>query len=254
MSANRWPSRLGLAGGIDKLGARAAELLAIGFGSVEFGTVTPNPEPGSHEGVRALAARLAALPPRKRGTTRIGIGLGMQAAAPEALAAQWTRGLRESWAAADYVSFNLSARRYRPLLAYEHWAFLLGAFAAVAGERERERERSAAGGHRHVGLALKLPLGETGEFPLLLAEAAVDAGFDAVIAVLPEGAARIERLHALAAHLDGRSALIAVGGIRTGADVRTALDAGADGVQVHTIFAELGAHCLPMLACAAPGS
>lgn len=250
MSANRWPSRLGLAGGIDKLGARAAELLAIGFGSVEFGTVTPNPEPGSHEGARALAARLAALPPRNRGTTRIGIGLGMQAAAPEALAAEWTRGLCESWAAADYVSFNLSARRYRPLLAYEHWTFLLHAFAAVAAERER----CAAGGHRHVGLALKLPLGETGEFPLLLAEAAVDAGFDAVIAVLPEDPARVERLHALAAHLDGRTALIAVGGIRTGADVRAALGAGADGVQVHTIFAELGAHCLPMLACTDTGS
>ncbi len=245
MSANRWPSRLGLAGGIDKDGARAAELLAIGFGSVEFGTVTPNPEPGSHAGVRSLAARLAALPSRERGTTRIGIGLGMQAATPAALAAEWTRGQRESCDVADYLSFNLSARRYRPLLDYEHWPFLLGAFAAVAGERER----SAASSHRHVGLALKLPLGATGEFPLLLAEAAVDAGFDAVIAVLPEDPTRIERLHALAAHLDGRSALIAVGGIRTGADVRDALDAGADGVQVHRIFAELGAHCLPMLAC-----
>lgn len=250
MSANRWPSRLGLAGGIDKDGARAAELLAMGFGSVEFGTVTPNPEPGSHGGVRSLAARLAALPSRERSTTRIGIGLGMQAAAPAALAEEWTGGLRESWAAADYLSFNLSARRYRPLLAYEHWNLLLRAFAAVA----RERERSAAGAQRHVGLALKLPLGATGEFPLLLAEAAVDAGFDGVIAVLPEDPARIERLQALATHLDGRSALIAVGGIRTGADVRAAVDAGSDGVQVHTIFTELGARCLPLLACNDAGS
>lgn len=243
MSANRWPSRLGLAGGIDKDGARAAELLAMGFGSVEFGTVTPDPEPGSHRGVCSLAARLAALPAHERSATRIGIGLGMSAAAPSALPAEWTRGLCESWAVADYLSFNLSARRYRPLLIDEHRAMLLHAFAAVAAKREE----CVAAGERYLALALKLPLFATGTFSLMLAEAAVDAGFDAVIAVLPEHAARLERLHALAAQLDGRSASIAVGGIRTSADVRAALDAGADGVQVHTIFAQLGAHCLPML-------
>lgn len=35
-----WLNRPGLAGGIDKTGERADELLGLGFGSVEFGSVT----------------------------------------------------------------------------------------------------------------------------------------------------------------------------------------------------------------------
>ena len=34
-----WLARPGLAGGIDKSGERAGELLGLGFGSVEFGSV-----------------------------------------------------------------------------------------------------------------------------------------------------------------------------------------------------------------------
>jgi dihydroorotate dehydrogenase len=63
-----WHARPGLAGGIDKDGSRADELLGIGFGSVEFGSVMP-------EAVPAVAARLAALPSRRM--TAIGVGLGL---------------------------------------------------------------------------------------------------------------------------------------------------------------------------------
>ena len=38
-----WHARPGLAGGIDKDGTRGAELLGLGFGSVEFGTVAVGP-------------------------------------------------------------------------------------------------------------------------------------------------------------------------------------------------------------------
>ena len=79
-----WHARPGLAGGIDKDGTRAAELLGLGFGSVEFGTVAVGPRAGAE--LAALRARLAALPPRAPGA--IGIGLGQPAdAAPRALAA-----------------------------------------------------------------------------------------------------------------------------------------------------------------------
>jgi dihydroorotate dehydrogenase len=244
VSAPSWPGRPGLAGGIDKDGSRAAELLAVGFCSVEFGTVTPRPEPGINPGVAALAARLSALAPRQPGDSRIGIGIGMgSAAAPAALPPEWRSGLCDAWGAADYLSFNLSARSYRPLLAVECLPLLLRAFEAVVAER---RHRSAAGSAR-MALALKLPLGLAGAFPLTLAEAAADAGFDAVTAVLPEGAARLDRLHTLAARLGGKARLVAVGGIRSAADIRAALAAGADGVQIHTAFAQLGAACLPVL-------
>ena len=236
-------SRPGLAGGIDKDGMRAKELLAAGFDSVEFGTVTPQAEPGSNPGVAALAARLSTLAPRGPGDTRIGIGIGMgSTAAPAALPAEWLSGLCAAWGSADYLSFNLSARRYHSLLTAERLPLLMRAFGTVVAERQRR----AAGGRR-VALALKLPLESAGAFPLTLAEAAADIGFDAVIAVLPECAERLDRLHALALRLNGKAALLAVGGIRRAADIRAAVAAGADGVQVHTVFAQLGAACLPAL-------
>lgn len=244
------PSRPGLAGGIDNDGSRAAELLAAGFGSVEFGTVTPRPEPGAHPGanpgVVALAACLRALPPRAPGAALVGIGIGIGMrgdAAPVTLAAEWCCGYQAAWDVADYLSFNLSARRYQALLTPAHWPLLLRAFDAVANERQRH----VIAGDRYLPLAVKLPLGPAGEFPLALAQAAAAAGFDAVTAVLPASSERLDRLRLLRSQLQGQAAIVAVGGIRSAADVRAALAAGANAVQVHSVFAQLGAACLPEL-------
>ncbi|MBC7860142.1 MAG: dihydroorotate dehydrogenase [Burkholderiaceae bacterium] len=231
----------GLAGGIDKDGGRAAELLAAGFGSVEFGTVTPRPEAGGNPGVAELTARLRMAAPCSSDACRIGIGIGMNSAAPpDALAAEWLSGLELAWGAADYLSFNLSARAYRPLLAPTHLPMLLRAFQVVTAERDR-----LCGDGAHFPLTLKVPLGVDDPFPLTLAVAAADAGFDMLTAVLPDSPARLDRLNLLAARLPRQTTLLAVGGIRNHANVRAALAAGAHGVQVHRIFAELGAACLP---------
>lgn len=245
--------RLGLAGGIDRDGSRAAELLAAGFGSVEFGTVAPDAEPDRHSSVALLAQRLAALGPRLPATQNsalIGIGLGLgQGAAPAALGAHWLAGLQAAAPVADYLSFNLSAAANRPLLAPQHAVLLAAALAAVADARER----LAAGGRRRVSLALKLPL----DAPRLSAAAqmAVAAGFDALIAVLPQRPERLDWLHAWAQRIDAAAQLVAVGGIRSSADVRAALDAGASGIQVHRVFAEQGSACLPpLLAGLAPAA
>lgn len=244
MNDGSWPSRLGLAGGIDKDGSRAAELLGAGFDSVEFGTVAPEAAPDGHPGVRALAARLAALAPAERARARVGVGLGMSADAPAStLPGEWTRGLHEAWAVADYLSFNLSARRYRPLLNADYAALLLRAFAGVAAERDRRTRESG----RHVAIALKVPLAGDDPFPLAVAEGAADAGFDAVIGVLPEDAGRLGQLGLLAGRLRGKAAVLAVGGVRAAADVRAALEAGASGVQVHTAFTQLGGRCVAVL-------
>jgi dihydroorotate dehydrogenase len=234
--------RLGLAGGIDRDGSRAAELLTSGFGSVEFGTAMLTPEPGRHPGVAALVQRLAAaLADLSARRAVIGIGLGLgQAAAPAALAAHWLAGLQLAWPIADYLSFNLSAAAYRPLLESGHAALLADALRTVAEERDR-----LAGGGRHVALALKLPLEMRRSS--VLAQVAAAAGFDAVIAVLPEVPERLDGLQALALQLNDAVGLIAVGGIRSSADVRAALNAGATGIQVHRVFVEQGAACLPPL-------
>lgn len=237
--------RPGLAGGIDRDGSRAAELLAAGFGSVEFGTVTPEAEPGRQPGVAVLAQRLAALGrrlPAPQNSALIGIGLGLgQGAALTALTAHWLAGLQAAWPVADYLSFNLSAAAYRPLLAPEHAVLLADALAAVA----RERQRLTADGRRPVALALKLPLEAQPLSPA--AQMALAAGFDAVIAVLPQRPERFDWLQAWAQRINGAAQLVAVGGIRSSADVRAALDAGASGIQVHSAFVEQGCACLPPL-------
>lgn len=247
-----WHARPGLAGGIDKDGSRAAELLALGFASVEFGTVAPFAEMPGQPGVDALVARLAAYRatcgPCRPDDARIGVGLGMRGGEAQDLAADWLAGLRAAYGVADYLSFNLSARAYRPLLTEENSALLARAIAGVADERAR----LAAVSGRRVALALKLPLSPGPLHGVVKAavDAASTAGFDALTAVLPEGEACVVRLACLAAlagRVHGKVALLAVGGLCTADDVRAALAAGADGVQVHSAFVEHGAACLPPL-------
>lgn len=239
------PRVIGLAGGIDKDGGRAEELLAVGFGSIEFGTVTARPEPGGNPGVGVLVDRLAALgAPSRLGKAAIGIGIGLPAgSAPEELTGHWRAGLDGAWQVADYVSFNLSARANRHLLAVDCQPHLAAAFAALVAIRDRLA--GAAG--RRVALAVKFPLGADG-LPLPpVAELAAAAGFDRVTVVRSDGEAGFDRLARLAGALAGGPAVIAVGGIRCAGDVRQALAAGASGVQVHRVFSENGAACLAAL-------
>lgn len=234
-----WHARPGLAGGIDKDGTRAAELLGLGFGSVEFGTVAVGPRAGAE--LDALRARLATLPPRAPGAAAIGIGLGQPAdAAPRALAACWIAGLYGAWGVADYLSFNLSARACAPLLAPARLALVTDALRAVAAARAELPRR--------VPLALKLRLGGPDEAPPAVALAAAAAGFDLLTAVLPDDdPKRLSRLHALITAVSDSPAVVAVGGIRKASDVAELRASGAAGVQVHRAFSESGATCLAQL-------
>ena len=227
-----WHARPGLAGGIDKDGSRAAELLAHGFGSVEVGSVLPGD-------AIAVATTLAAGAAARCGA--VGLGLGLPAELPEdALPTAWLAGLAALWPVADYLSFNLSAAANRRFLLPEHRFRLAQACRAVAGQRDAQ----AAASGRYVPLALKLPLGGDGESLPTAAAIAAAAGFDLLTVVLPEGAGRFARLAELAGQLAGGPALVAVGGIRSAADVAAARTAGAAGVQVHRLFVEQGAACL----------
>lgn len=233
-----WHARPGLAGGIDKDGRRAGELLGIGFGSVEFGTVAAHPD--APFGLAALVERLAALPPRPSGASAIGIGIGLPPEAqPDELPAFWRAGLAGAWPVADYVSFNLSARAYRPLRAPRYLPLLARALKSVAAKRDALPRR--------IALALKFHLGEIGEAFAPVADAAAEAGFDILTAVLPEEERRFERLAAFTRRHAGGPAVVAVGGIRSASEVASARAAGAAGVQVHRAFSEAGAACLPAL-------
>jgi len=251
MSRSFWRERPGLAGGIDKDGRSAAALLSSGFGSVEFGTVTPRPEPGHNPGVAALVARLTCLDRRRCVDSKIGVSLGAGSdAAPGALATEWLCGMHAAWDVADYLCFNLSARAYRPLLEARHAALLGDAIATIVRERDHLAWRTG----RRVAVALKVPLGVGGgSWPAAL-QAIAGSAPDALIAVLPEGGERLGALRELASLCRGGPLLVAVGGIRTAEDVQAVLLAGAQGIQVHGAFVEGGAGCLPALLAGMAGA
>ncbi|GIK25063.1 MAG: dihydroorotate dehydrogenase (quinone) [Betaproteobacteria bacterium] len=237
------PNPVMLAAGHDRDGTRAAKLLSAGFGAVEFGSVCPAPVPGRHDGAAALAARLLSLRREAVFDCAIGINLGAQpGATPRNLVRDWLAGWDACWPAADYLAFNLSAEAIQPLLAPQQAPLLRRAFLALALARD---ELVLARG-RQVAVAVKLSLGAEGPLPPAV-ELAAEAGLDAVIAVLPAGAIRFQRLHEAAACAGGCSALIAVGGLRDAADVALARAAGATAVQVYSAYAEQGAGCLKAL-------
>jgi len=61
-----FPNPVGLAAGLDKNGAHIDALLALGFGYVEVGTVTPRPQPGNPK------PRMFRLPEHKAIINRLG--------------------------------------------------------------------------------------------------------------------------------------------------------------------------------------
>ena len=91
-----------------------------------------------------------------------------------------------------------------------------------------------------------MPLREAASLLDILAE----AGFEQITVVLPDQGERFSALKRLASEAV-RPALVAIGGLRNAADVAAARAAGAAGVQVHRLFVEQGANCLPVLGEAA---
>lgn len=232
-----------LAAGIDRDGQRAAELLALGFGGVEFGTVGIVPVSGRHAGAAALAQRLAPFAARRQ-RPALGINLGLAADAPDA--DDWLAGVPLCAPAADFLTLNLSAES---AAAWRAPASAPRLWRALCGAREVRDAWAAAHGRRPT-LVLKLPLDAS--FPPL-AGLAARAGVDALLVVLPVRGALSEGADAgafararagLAADCGRLPELLAVGGIRRAADVAALLAAGAFAVQVHGAFAEQGGGCV----------
>lgn len=223
-----WLARPGLAGGIDKTGERADELLGLGFGSIEFGSVLADDLP-------ALLGRLA---PRRPAfsASAIGIGLGLPPELPPAaLGTEWLRGLdcmAESEGVADYLSLNLSAAANRRFLTPSLRGALDDALAELAACRHA----------LPLPLAVKLPVADAAR----LGPALVAAGVDQLTVVLPDvgGSAAL----AAARVAVPCSRIVAVGGIASAADVQAARAAGADGIQVHRLFLSHGTATPALLA------
>ncbi len=254
-----FPNPVGLAAGFDKDAVAVRALPALGFGFVEVGTVTPLPQPGNprprlfrhpaarslqnalgfnNGGMEAMRRRLASYP----FSLPVGVNLGKNKATPpeRALADYETlmRGLHE---VCDYLVVNLSSPNTPGLRDLQNEAFLrsvLGLAAAITAKPVL------------VKIAPDLEPAQA----VALCETAVEAGAAGIIAtnttvdysLLPGAkdfgglSGRVLReksfaiFAAVAKALFGKTVLISVGGIDSGAEAYRRLRAGASLVQIYT--------------------
>ncbi len=192
-----FPNVLGLAAGFDKNAVGIDALAALGFGHIEVGTVTGEPQPGNpkprlfrlpedravvnrmgfnNDGAAAVAARLKA---RDRRAPILGINLGKTKLVPEddeaAVLADYAKSARLLSPYADYLVVNVSSPNtpgLRGLQAVDRLGPLL--------ERVRVTADSAAA--RRVPLLVKIAPDLADEAVLEVADLALDLGLDGIVA------------------------------------------------------------------------
>ena len=269
----QFPNPLGLAAGFDKNADAAAALASLGFGFIEAGAITPQPQPGNPQPrifrlpqARALINRMgfnncgmrAAEENLKRFRARrfiLGINLGKNAATPpENAGDDYLRGLEALYASGDFFTVNISSPNTPGLRDLQNPQTLRKLLDSLV----RRRDELADANGRRAPLAVKLSPDGSDDDISAAAEAAAAAKIDGVVicnttlarppevAALPHSAesgglsgaplaARALRLtRLLRALLPAEIALIGVGGIMSGEDAKARLQAGADLVQIYT--------------------
>jgi len=161
-----FPNQLGVAAGFDKDAQVVRGLAMLGFGHIEVGTLTPQPQPGNprprvfrlpddgavinrmgfpNGGVAATVPRLRALAARPRDFV-LGVSLGKQKETPLAEAADdYTAVMRAVHAYADYMAVNISSPNTPGLRELQGGRYLEQLLGALVAEN-RELATAASSG------------------------------------------------------------------------------------------------------------
>jgi dihydroorotate dehydrogenase len=261
-----FPNPVGLAAGFDKNGVALPALGALGFGSIEVGTVTALAQPGNprprmfrvpemqalvnrlgfnNEGADVVASRLR----RLRGTERwpsapVGINLGKSRAVPVQSAVEdYLKALRLLRDVGDYFVINVSSPNTPGLRSLQAPAALAPLCSELKGELGPKPLL--------LKIAPDLSWSEVDEVLVTAQETGI-AGIIATNTTIDQsaipaarrtegglsGAPLRERSYVVLKHIKKRSSLpvVSVGGIMSAGDALARLDAGADLVQVYTGF------------------
>jgi dihydroorotate dehydrogenase len=180
---------LGLAAGLDKNAEAPNALLALGFGFVEVGTVTPRPQQGNplprlfrlerdeaiinrlgfnNDGYEVAHRRLAAR--RRRGI--VGVNIGANRDSGDRIA-DYAAGVARFADVADYLVVNVSSPNTPGLRDLQEHAALVTLLAAVTAAREQASRR--------VPLLLKIAPDLDEAALAAIAETAISAGVDGMI-------------------------------------------------------------------------
>ena len=261
------PGVLGLAAGIDKEGEIIEAMDMLGFGFVEVGTFTAQPQPGNdkprmwrypqmralrnrmgfnNHGADEAARRLRQLRSTARGRSIVvGANIGKTKSVPLADAVEdyrYSASRVARWA--DYLVVNVSSPNTPGLRSLQEVTSLRPILEAV-------RETADAAAQRHVPLLVKIAPDLTDEDVDAVADLVLDMGLDGVVAtnttidhdlgegglsgapLLPRALAVVRRLRA---RLGEGPTIIGVGGISSLMDAELMLDAGADLLQAYSAF------------------
>ena len=266
-----FPNRIGLAAGYDKDGDGWRGLAALGFGHIEVGTVTPEPQPGNPRprvfrlaaqrslinrmGFPGRGAAYVAERLRHRGDNSVVLGanLGKQKTTPlDEAAADYGELIDVFGPLADYLAINISSPNTPGLRRLQEPAFLGALLGAIADRRGEVEQRIG----RRVAVLVKLAPDLDGDQLRSAVDAIVAAGLDGIIAtnttisrdgvdhprVAEEGGLSGALLRemstaiigAIREHTGGSIPIIGVGGVAIGGDAQAKLDAGAALVQIYT--------------------
>ena len=256
-----FPSPVGLAAGFDKDAEVPEEMLGLGFGFVEVGTVTPRPQPGNpkprlfrlrqdrgvinrlgfnNHGQVAAFERL-----QHCGRGIIGVNVGANKDSSDRID-DYVRGIRSMAGVARYLAINISSPNTPGLRGLQDQGPLEDLLAAV-------REARPANG---PPLFLKVAPDLGDGVPERIVRAAIDHGIDALIVAnttvsrpplksrhagesgglsgQPLKPRALDALRKFRSASGGEIPLIAVGGIADADDAWARIRAGASLVQLYT--------------------
>lgn len=269
-----FPNRVGMAAGLDKNAKCIDGLGAMGFGFVEVGTVTPLAQPGNdkprmfrlpeakalinrlgfnNQGLDAFVANVKKSRFRNQGRL-LGLNIGKNAITPiERATDDYLIGLSGVYEHADYVTVNISSPNTKNLRSLQT-DLALDQLLSALNERKLALTEQYK---KRVPVFLKIAPDLDDAQIAVIAQSLIKHQMDGVIATnttlsreavkgmqhgdetgglsgapVLAGSNRVIRL--LRQHLGPQFPIIGVGGILSGYDAVSKIEAGADVVQIYT--------------------
>jgi len=262
---------VGLAAGLDKNGDYITALAALGFGSVEIGTVTPRPQPGNPK------PRLFRLPEHEAIINRmgfnnlgidhlldqvkkanyqgiLGINIGKNFDTPIKNATDdYLIGLRKSYSLASYITLNISSPNTKNLRQLQQGDEIKNLLSSLKEEQLKLQKEH----NKYTPLVVKIAPDLIDEEIIHIAQLLKEFNIDGVIATNTtisreaiQGHIHAEEIGGLsgapvkqlstyvvaglAAELNKEIPIIAAGGILSAEDAQEKLDAGASLIQIYS--------------------
>jgi dihydroorotate dehydrogenase len=270
----KFPNKVGLAAGLDKNGRSIDGLAAMGFGFVEVGTVTPQPQPGNpkprmfrlqaaqalinrmgfnNEGLSAFVAHVQRSRFRQSGGI-LGLNIGKNASTPiERAADDYLLGLEAVYPHADYVCINISSPNTQNLRSLQNDAELDALLSSLQARQLQLQARHGRAVPLFVKIAPDLEAAQVQSMATTLKRCAIDGVIatnttvsrEAVhglahadeaggLSGAPVQASSNRVIAQLRSELGRAFPIIGVGGVMSGADAKAKIAAGADVVQLYT--------------------